>query len=168
MRLLATIVLSIVLLGGTWLFVDIDSKIKRKPPEATFATASAETTIQIVRNFDCEGNADFGDDAIKASFVGKAVYKNEAAIVAADEPISFVLQGVEVGKNSITVFANAAISDDFGDSGPKLKSMLVKVLYDNRELTREVFASDDDFNMTVGGEVSFFIEGSREVHDHAH
>ncbi len=168
MRLLATIVLSIIILGGTWLFIDIDSNVRRKPPEVEFASAAAETTIRIVRNFDCQGNADFREDAIKVSFGGNVAYNSQKDLLPAAEPIEFSLEGVEVGRNSFTVFANPAVADDFGDSGPALKAMLVKVLYGGREIAREVFASDDEFDATVGGEVPFFIEGTPEGEGNLH
>lgn len=167
MRLLATIVLSILLLGGTWLFVDIDNRVKRKPSDVTSADANAKTTIEIVRNFNCSGNADFKEDALKVTFVDAVAYRSSQETLAASEQIRFDLDGVKEGKNSVAVFANIAPSDDFGDSGPTLNTMLVKVLYDEKEISRGVFASDDDFDPTIGGEVSFFVQGSSDD-GHAH
>ena len=168
MRLLATIVLSILLLGGTWLFIEFDSRAKPKPSNVTHADALAKTTIEIVRNFDCAGNADFKEDAIRVTLVEDIAFSSQAEKLAATEPVNFPLKGVKQGKNSITVFGNIAPADDFGDAGPTLNTMLVKVMYDSKEIAREVFASDDDFDSTIGGEVSFFIQPVAADDDHAH
>ena len=167
MRLLATIVLTILLLGGTWLFVDFDSRVKPKASNVEYADALAETSIEIVRNFDLAGDADFGEEPLVVTLVSKVPVPNMNETLKADKLIEIPLDGVKEGKNSVTVFANVAPPDDFGDSGTTLNTMLVKVLYDNNEIARGVFASDDDFDSTLGGEVSFFIQASTDK-GHAH
>ena len=65
------------------------------------------------------------------------------------------------------MFANAISPDSFGDDGPPLRAMLVRVKYDDDVIAEGVFHTDG-FAPSIGGDVSFEISStdSNDEHDH--
>ncbi len=166
MRLFATILIAVLIIGGTWMFVNVESNIKRQASTVVFHEAKAKTSIEILRSFDCKSNVDFDQFALSVKFEGNVIHQNREPKLPASTTVAFDLDEVKEGKNSISVYANVAQERGFGDSAPTLKTMLIKVLYDSKEISREVFVSDDDFSR-IGGDVLFFVPFS-DHQGHAH
>ncbi len=166
MRLLFTIILCVLIIGGTWAYVDFDNGIRYASSDIDYGEAEGKTIVQIDRTFECFGDADFEEPAIKVSFGGKNVFLNEANSIPSDEPIEFELANVENQKNTLTVFANAISPDSFGDDGPALRAMVVRVKYDDDVIAEKVFHADGSAP-SLGGDVSFEIPAldSHDSHD---
>ena len=167
MRLLFTIILCTLIIGGTWAYIDFDNGIRFAASEVNYGKAEGKTTIEVDRTFECFGNAEFEEPAIKVSFGGKVVFLNDADSVAADEPIAFELLDVENELNTLTVFANPISPDSFGDDGPALRAMLARVKYDGVVIAEKLFHADGSAS-SLGGDITFEIPASKSHDEHDH
>ena len=166
MRLLSTVLLCVFLVGGTWIYLNVDKQIKKEAAEVLYAKASGITMVSIERTFQCYGDKDFDEPAIKVRFGGEDVYLNESDSVAANEPIEFELEGVEELENTITVTANATDPDSFGDDAVPLRAMVVRISYSDKLVAEEFFHADGSA-ISLNGDVTFRIP-EEEKDDHAH
>lgn len=167
MRLLFTIILSVLIIGGTWAYIDFDNRIKFDASDIDYGEAEGKTTIHIDRTFECFGDADFEEPAIKVTFGGNEVYLNEADSIPANERIEFELTNVENEKNALTVFANATSPDSFSDDSTALRAMVVRVRYDDDVIAEKVFHASGS-EPSLGGDVSFEIPTPDAKDDHDH
>jgi hypothetical protein len=167
MRLVSTIILCLLIIGGTWAYIDFDNGIKFAASDIEYGEATGTTTIQIERTFECFGNADFEEPAIKVTFGGNDVFLNESESILPEERIEFELANVENEKNAVTVYANATSPDSFGDDGPALRAMVVRVRYDDDVIAEKVFHANGS-EPSLGGDVSFEIPvpDAKDDHDH--
>ena len=167
MRLLATFVLCLVIVGGTWSYIQFDNSIKQAANKVLYAQAEGKTTVTIDRTFECFGSKDFDEPAIKATFGGKDVFLNEADSIAPAEPVEFELEDVEQLENTLTIFANATSPDSFGDDAPPLRAMVVTIKYDDDIVAEKIFHAGSEA-ISLGGDVTFAIP-TDDTHDgHAH
>lgn len=167
MRLLSTVILCLLIVGGTWIYLDIDKQFKQEAAEVLYAKATGTTLVSIERTFECFGNPDFREPAIRVQFGGEDVFLNESESIAADETVEFELLDVEELENTLTVFANATSPDSFGDDAPPLRAMLVRVHYEDQVIAEKVFHADESA-ISLGGDVNFQIPASEKDHDHVH
>ena len=166
MRLILTAALWFLILGGTWTYVQMDNGIKREASIIEFASATGITKVQIDRTFDCFGDAEFGEPAIKVTFGGKDVFLDESASVPADKSFEFELDEVEQQRNTLTVYANALSPDSFGEDGPAMRAMVVRVLHDDALIAERIFY-DNGSEPSLGGDVSFeVVTGKDDPEDH--
>lgn len=161
MRLLLTAILGLLILGGTWAYIRLDNSIKREASQVLYAKAEGKTTVQIDRTFECFGDPDFDEPAISVMFGGNNVFASESESIPPDQPIEFELAEVEQEGNTLTVFANAESPDSFGDDGPPLRAMLVRVFYDDELLAEEMFHADGS-SISLGGDISFEVPGAEK------
>ena len=154
MRLLLTAILGLLILGGTGAYIRLDNSIKREASEVLYARAEGKTTVQIDRTFECFGDPDFDEPAISVMFGGQEVFVNESESIPPEQLIEFELAEVEQESNTLTVFANAESPDSFGDEGPSLRAMLVRVFYDSDLIAERMFHADDS-SPSLGGDISF-------------
>ena len=89
MRLLSTIILCTLIIGGTWAYIDFDKGIRFAASEVDYGKAERKTMVKIDRTFECFGNADFEQPAITVTFGGKTVFLNESDSVPITEPVEF-------------------------------------------------------------------------------
>jgi hypothetical protein len=167
MRLLSTIILCILIVGGTWTYLEFDEGIKREAAKVLYAKATGTTTVEIERTFECFGDSLFGEPALKVTFGGKDVLVNSSKVIPTSEPIQFELNDVEESQNSLTVYANATSPDSFGEDAPRLRAMLVRIMYDNRLVASKVFHADSNA-ISLGGDVAFEIPATDKTEDHQH
>lgn len=163
MRLIFTFILCLLIVGGTWIYIQLDNNIKREAQEVLYAKAEGKTTVSIDRTFECFGNSDFKEPAIKVTFGGEDVLVNEADSIPPTAPIKFELENVEQLENTLTVFANATSPDSFGDDAPPLRAMVVKVMYDEDVIAEKVFHADSEA-ISLGGDITFAIPAD-DSHD---
>ena len=156
MRLLSTIVLCVFLVGGTWIYLNIDKQIKIEAAEVLYAKASGKTIVTVDRTFECFGDEQFHEPAIQVKFGSEVVYSNESASIPPGERIEFELKDVEELENSINVTANATDPNSFGDDSPPLRAMVVKVAYNEKLIAEEVFYADGS-SIAISGDVKFQI-----------
>lgn len=167
MRLISTILLCLLIVGGTWTYIQFDKGIKREAQDVLYAKAEGKTTVSIDRTFECFGSKDFHEPAIKVTFGGKDIFVNEADSILPAEPIEFELHDVEQLENTLTVFANATSPDSFGDDAPPLRAMMVKVMYDDDVVAEKVFHADSEA-ISLGGDISFAIPTDDPHDGHVH
>lgn len=167
MRLLSTIVLCILIVGGTWAYVEIDNGIKRDASSVNYAKAEGVTKVVIVRTFECFDNSSFGEPALKVTLGGEDVLVNKSETISPDELIEFELDNVEQLENSLTVYANATSPDSFGGDAPPLRAMLVTVTYDNNIVAEKIFHADANA-ISLGGDVVFSVPASDAHEGHSH
>lgn len=172
MRLLFTVLIVALIGGGTWAYVEFDNRIDRSASNIIFADADGEVTVDIRRTFDCYGDPDFEEDAIRVTYVNEVVFRSNAAKVPASEIISFAFAGAAVEQNSLTVFANTIspdagfLDDEFSDdtfsdsenstAKASLIAMQVTVSYGGDVIAEKVF-HDDGSGISIGGAVDFVI-----------
>lgn len=161
MRVILTAALWFLILGGTWAYVQLDNGIKREASIIDFASASGITKVQIDRTFDCFGDAEFGEPAIKVTFGGKDVFLDESVSVPADKSIEFELDEVEQQRNTLTVYANALSPDSFGDDGPTMRAMVVRILHNDALIAEKIFHADGS-EPSLGGDVSFEVVAAKD------
>lgn len=167
MRLISTVLLCLLIVGGAWAYIRYDNSIKRAAKEVLYAKAEGKTTITIDRTFQCFGSKDFHEPAIKATFGGMDVFVNESDSIPPSEAVEFELEGVEELQNTLTVFANATSPDSFGDDAPPLRAMVVKVKYDDDVIAEKVFHAGSEA-ISLGGDVTFAIPSDKSHEGHAH
>lgn len=167
MRLISTVLLCLLIVGGTWIYLGIDNSFKREAAEKLYDKAAGKTTVSIERTFECYGNADFNEAAIQVKFAGEDVFVDESNVLSPSTPIEFELKDVEVLENTITVSANATSPDSFGDSVPPLRAMVVKVMHDRRLVAEQMFHIDSNA-FSVGGDVNFTVPELNKKQGHAH
>jgi hypothetical protein len=165
MRLVSTILLCLLLVGGTWIYLNIDSQIKIEAAEVHYKKASGKAIVSITRTFECFGDEQFHEPAIHATFGSEVVYSNESTLIPASEPVEFELEGVEELENSINVTANATDPNSFGDDAPPLRAMVVKVTYNDKPVAEEIFYGDANA-IAISGDVAFKIPREDDGHDH--
>ena len=167
MRLISTIILCLVIVGGTWAYIQFDEAVKREADEVHYAKAEGKTTVSIDRTFECFGSKDFNEPAIKVTFGGDDVFVNEADSIPPAESIEFELENVEQLGNTLTIFANATSPDSFGGDAPPLRAMVVKVKYDDDVVAEKVFHADSEA-ISLGGDITFTIPSDDSHDGHAH
>lgn len=167
MRLISTVLLCLLIIGGTWIYTRIDSNFKRDAVEVLYADASGITSVTIERSFECFGDPDFKEPAIRVRFQGQDAFTDGSKVLAPETPIEFELEGVEVLGNVITVSANVISPDSFGDAPAGLRAMLVKVHYDKKLIAEEMFYADGT-GISIDGEVTFQIPQTEDDHGHVH
>ena len=167
MRLISTIILCLVILGGTWAYIQFDESVKREANEVLYANAEGKTTVSIDRTFECFGSKAFNEPAIKVTFGGEDIFVDEADSILPAQPIEFELEDVEELQNTLTVYANATSPDSFGDDAPPLRAMVVKIKYDDDVIAEKMFHADSEA-IFLGGDITFAIP-AKDSHDgHAH
>ena len=167
MRLISTIILCLVILGGTWAYIQFDESVKREANEVLYAIAEGKTTVSIDRTFECFGSKAFNEPAIKVNFGGEDIFVDEADSILPAQPIEFELADVEELQNTLTVYANATSPDSFGDDAPPLRAMVVKIKYDDNVIAEKMFHADSEA-ISLGGDITFAIP-AKDSHDgHAH
>ncbi|QEG21248.1 hypothetical protein [Mariniblastus fucicola] len=167
MRLVLTVVLCLLIIGGTWTYISIDSGIKKAASEVLYTQASGKTIVSIDRTFECFGNADFEEPAIKVTFGGEDVFLDQSESIPPEQSVQFELENVEQLDNTLTVFANAVSPDSFGDDAPPLRAMLVQISYDDQVVAEKMFHADS-LAVSLGGDVSFSIPASDSHEGHGH
>jgi len=166
MRLISTLLICLFLVGGTWIYLGIDSRIKKEAAEVLYAKASGKTTVSIERTFACFGDEEFGEPAIVVKFGGQKVYVNAAGTIKPTEQVEFELSDVEELENTITVTANATDPDSFGDDVPPLRAMIVRVNYSDKLVAEQIFHADASA-ISLSGDVTFQIpEEEEDGHTH--
>lgn len=165
MRLVSTLILCLLIVGGTWTYVQVDNGIKQTANEVHYAKAGGKTIVSIDRTFECFGSKDFQEPAIKVTFGGEDVFLNEADSILPSEPVEFELEGVEQLENTVTIFANATSPDSFGDDAPPLRAMLVTIRYDDNVVAEKLFHADENA-ISLGGDVTFAIAADDSDHGH--
>ena len=167
MRLISTIILCLVILGGTWAYIQFDESVKREANEVLYAIAEGKTTVSIDRTFECFGSKAFNEPAIKVTFGGEDIFVDEADSILPAQPIEFELADVEELQNTLTVYANATSPDSFGDDAPPLRAMVVKIKYDDDVIAEKMFHADSEA-IFLGGDITFATP-AKDSHDgHAH
>jgi len=167
MRLISTLLLCLLIVGGTWTYIQFDNGIKRAAQEVLYAKAEGKTTVSIDRTFECFGSKDFHEPAIKVTFGGKDVFVDEADSILPTESVEFELEGVEELENTLTIFANATSPDSFGDDALPLRAMVVKVKYDDDVIAEKMFHADSEA-LSLGGDITFSIPAADSHDGHAH
>ena len=167
MRLIATVLLCLLIIGGTWIYTSIDNAFKREAAQVLYPEASGETRVSIERTFECYGDATFEEPAIQVHFQGEDVFVDQSEVLSSSTPIEFELQRVEVLENSFSVSANVVSPDSFGDSETALRAMLVKVHHNEKLIAEKMFHADGAA-ISIVGEVGFSIPqpASQNGHDH--
>ena len=167
MHLISTVLLCLLIIGGTWAYVRYDNGIKRAANEVLYAKAQGKTTVSIDRTFECFGNKKFKEPAIKATFGGKDVFVNDSDSIPPARPVEFELEDVEELQNTLTIYANATSPDSFGDVAPPLRAMIVRVKYDDDVIAEKVFHADSEA-IDLGGDITFAIPADESHDGHAH
>ncbi len=168
MRLISTLLLCLLIVGGTWTYLNIDKEFKREAAEVLYDKASGITLVSIDRTFECFGNPDFEEPAIRVRFGGEDVFLDQSESIKPEKSVEFELEGVEELENTLTVFANATSPESFGDDAPPLRAMVVRVHYDDRLIAEQFFHAEAS-EISLGGDVNFSIPSTKEEdHDHVH
>jgi len=165
MRLISTMLLCLLIVGGTWIYLDIDKSFKREAVEKLYAQATGKTTVSIQRTFECFGDAAYQEPAIRVKFAGEDVFQDPSDVLSPATPIEFELKGVEVLENTLTVSANATSPDAFGDVAPALRAMVVRVFHDDHLVAEKMFHADANA-ISLDGDVTFNIPESHDEHTH--
>jgi hypothetical protein len=167
MRPIYTIILTLLLIGGTYAYIQFAESVRRPPNESFYKTAEGVVSVEIRRSFDCFANPDFEIDAIKVDFKNETIMRIQNDLPATEELVIDSLAGVEEGENEITVFGNSESEDAFlsDEPAPSLRALLVRVLYDDNVVAeRQFFAESNE--TWVGGSVGFKVPDSAAEANH--
>jgi hypothetical protein len=162
-----TLLLIVFIVGGTWAFVDFDSRIDRSASETVSKKTDGKVTVEIRRTFDCFGDPEWSEDAIRVSFVDEVVFSSDAKKIPASETITFEFSEAEIEENSLTVYANPISPDDDFSETAALRAMTVELIYAGKLIAKEIF-QDDGSGFSVGGVVEFAIPDQDAYDDHDH
>jgi len=163
MRSIYTLLIAILLIGGTYAYIQFAESVRRPPSEITFKQAAGITSVEIRRSFDCFANPDFDVDAVKIEFNGQAILSFTEDLPASEELIIESLAGVEEGENEIIVYGNSESADAFlsEETAPTLLALMVRVKFDDDVIAEKQFVSEANESW-VGGMVSFKVPKTTE------
>ena len=155
MRPLITILLVCFLIGGMYAYLKFADSVKRPDANYQVTTEMKVVTAEIHRSATLFADTGFDVVALKVDFKNETILAKDAN-VSADEVVSIQLPDVDMGLNTISVFANFEDPEKFlsESPSPSLYALEIVIRVDGNEIQRQTFSSPNSAN-PVGGQVSF-------------
>ena len=166
MRVFFAILISLLLIGGTFAYTKFAESVRPEPLEIKENFAQQDYHIQIFRTFDSEGDPDFDVASISVLFRGETIFESTEPIPATEVIEIKSLSNVVVEGNEVFVTANVKSNDDDWDSEPKMQQAMRIVILEGESIIAENSFWLDPGNDSVAGTVSFKAQSHSEDHDH--
>ena len=158
MRLVASVVLSLVLLLGTYFYTSFAESVRAEPSEVQPALDDRTWSLKLDATSDLIYAPDDGAPSLLIRFNGSDLLSSERTITAGEVVELKNIEGVEVGLNSLFFEATLASLDDFSDSEMP-RAIRVRLQRGATEFTERLYWIGAE-EMTYSDSVFFEIGGS--------
>lgn len=149
MRIFISILLTLSLIGATFLYSNFAAGIRPTPIEINVEMDHGQWKVLIDRTFDCVPDLEMGADAISVQLKGNDLFRKSETIKAAETLAIQEIDGIEEGANEIFVEANfLSVSNNDVDSTQQRRAMRVRIFRDLELVADQTFWSEPgDINL---------------------
>ncbi len=168
MRLLLATMLTIVLLGGTYLYTSFADSVQREPVELEVAMDAGIWRVEVVRSFDCVPDPDLGAPSLTVQYKGNEVFRSDKPVPAQKKVVIENLASVEQGDNELFVQAHLASLEDFDFESNFARAMKVMVFRDVQLVAEQTeWSRDGEYSISASVLFGARSESTHDDHQHA-
>lgn len=142
MRVIGSILLSVLLLGATWGYTHFADSVRREPVTIQAELDDADWRIKITRTFDFVPDPDAEIPSLHVQLKGQDVFKSSEKIPRDAELEIGELPEVEQGDNELFVAANLTTLDDFDFDLDQNKALRVEIYRGGKRIKDQTIWSE--------------------------
>lgn len=140
MRVVGAILLTFVLLAGTYFYTSFADSVRREPVQLEQKLDTGKWRVEIFRTFDCIPDPDALTDSLLVQLQGKSIFVRKDPVLKSEPIAIHEIAKIEQGSNELYVSANLATLDDFEFAADENSEAMKVVVYrGNTKLTEQSF-----------------------------